>query len=122
MLLACLSDDCLGVLRHGHQGALRIGLVFKTVVKRDAYTLGPVWDSDFEVYTLFVQRDHTGRRRTPEIAIDLDVHEIGIRVIGIHMAYHIAFRLWIKTRALHGIFLSSTYPHPWPSLLLRRLC
>ena len=45
---------------------------------------------------LFVQRDHAGRRRTPEIAIDLNVHEVGIRVIGIHMAYHIAFRLWIK--------------------------
>ena len=86
MRLACLGDDCLGVPRHGHQGALRIGLVFETVVKRDAYTLGAVWDGDFEVYTLFVQRDHAGRRRTPEIAIDLDVHEIGIRVIGIHMA------------------------------------
>ncbi len=39
--LAGLGDDCLRVPRHGHQSALRIGFVFETVTKRDAYTLGP---------------------------------------------------------------------------------
>src|SRR5262245_16856058 len=103
--LACLSDDCLRVPRHSHQSALGIGLVFEVVIKRKAYTLRTPWDGDFEVHALFVQGDHVGRRRAPEIAIDLDVHEVGIRVVGIHMVHHIAFGLRIKTRALHGIFL-----------------
>ena len=40
MLLACLGDDCLGVPRHSHQGTLRIGLVFETVINAAMVDVG----------------------------------------------------------------------------------
>ena len=121
MLLTSPCDDRLRVPRHGYQSALRIGLVFETVIKRDTYALGSVWESNVKVHTVLVQGDHAGRRRTPALTVNLDVHEVGICVIGIHMVYHIAFGLWSKTRALHGLSIRSIYAHSGPALLLSHL-
>jgi hypothetical protein len=93
-----VCEDGLGVPRHGHQGALRLGCIGQTVRKRDRQVWRPVGPRDVQVYPCRIQRHETDRRRRSQMAIDLCIQEIRIGVVRMHMLHHSAFRGWIKTR------------------------